>query len=100
MLPRHFERLIAARTREFLNQSFQLYNQGRFNESIDAARHALALSPDCGDAYNNLGAAYAALKLWDLAIGADQEAVRLEPDSQLAKNNLAWATEQKRREAH
>jgi len=32
---------------------------------------------------------------WDEGIHAEQEAVRLDPDFQLAKNNLAWAQQQK-----
>ena len=43
-----------------------------------------------------MGAAYAALHMWDAAIQADLQALRLRPDFALARNNLAWAMEQKR----
>jgi len=33
--------------------------------------------------------------LWDPAIQASQQALRLKPDFQLARNNLAWAMSQK-----
>ena len=33
--------------------------------------------------------------MWDDGIRAAEEAVRLKPDFQLAKNNLAWAQSQK-----
>jgi hypothetical protein len=32
---------------------------------------------------------------WDEAISAAQSALRLKPDFQLARNNLAWAISQK-----
>jgi hypothetical protein len=34
---------------------------------------------------------------WDDAIRAAREAIRLKPDFQLAKNNLAWAESEKRK---
>ena len=64
-------------------------------ESIGAAYTALSLKPQYAEAYNNIGAAYAALRLWDQAILADQMAVHLDPSLQLARNNLAWAQSQK-----
>jgi tetratricopeptide (TPR) repeat protein len=80
---------------QWLNLSRALYQEGKYLESIGAAETALHLKPDYGLAYNNIGAAYAALRLWDQAIQADQQAVHLEPALQLARNNLAWAVMQK-----
>ena len=100
VLPRHFERLITARARALLDQSFRLCNQQRYSESIDAARRALALKADYAEAYNNIGFAYAGLGLWEPAIAAVEEALRLQPNFQLAKNNLAWFMERKRSETH
>ena len=65
-------------------------------EAIGAAQTALYLKPDYAEAYNNIGAAYASLRIWDPAIQAAQQALRLRPDFPLAKNNLAWALAQKR----
>jgi tetratricopeptide (TPR) repeat protein len=79
----------------WLNLSRALYLEGKYLESIGAAQTALSLKPDFALAYNNIGAAYAALRLWDPAIQADQQAVRLEPGMQLARNNLNWALAQK-----
>jgi tetratricopeptide (TPR) repeat protein len=100
VLPRHFERLITARARALLDQSFRLCNQQHYSESIDAARRALALKADYAEAYNNIGFAYAGLGLWEPAIAAVEEALRLQPNFQLAKNNLAWFLERKRSETH
>jgi hypothetical protein len=54
-----------------------------------------------GDLYCTLGCVAALLiyarypSHWDEAIAAAQRAVALQPDFQLAKNNLAWAQSQK-----
>jgi len=85
---------------QWLNLSRTLYSEGKYLESIGAAQTALQLKPDYAEAYNNIGAAYAALRLWDPAIEADQQAVRLQPAMQLARNNLAWALQQKSLEKH
>ncbi|GEM_PF-825626 len=100
VLPRHFQRLIAARAKSLLDQSFQLCNQQRYSAAIDAARHALALQADYAEAYNNIGFAYASLGLWEPAIAAMEEALRLQPNFQLAKNNLAWFKERMQSEIH
>jgi tetratricopeptide (TPR) repeat protein len=80
---------------QWVNLSRTLYQEGKYLESIGAAQTALHLKPDFALAYNNIGAAYAALRLWDPAIVADRQAVQLAPGMQLAKNNLAWALTQK-----
>jgi dolichol-phosphate mannosyltransferase len=85
---------------QWLNLSRTLYQQGKYLETIGAAQTALRLKPDFAEAYNNIGAAYAALRVWDAAIQADQLAVQLDPGMQLARNNLAWAIAQKNLEKH
>jgi hypothetical protein len=85
-----------------LNQSLAFYRQGRFDDSIAAARLALTYKPDYAEAYNNIAAALAVKGSWDEALPAARKAVQLDPDFQLAKNNLAWILaeiEQRRREA-
>ena len=80
---------------QWLGLSRTLYQDGKYVESIGAAQTSLYLKPDYAEAYNNIGAAYAALHLWDPAILADQQAVRADPKLQIARNNLAWALTQK-----
>lgn len=90
------EKDLASRTPEdWLQLSLDDYRAQRYLESIGAAQTAIYLRPGYAEAYNNVGAAYAALHLWGPAIQADRQALRLKPDYQLAKNNLAWALAQK-----
>jgi tetratricopeptide (TPR) repeat protein len=55
----------------------------------------LQLRSDYAEAYNNIAAGHQALGEWDEAIAAAQEAIRLRPDFQLARNNLAWSLRQR-----
>jgi tetratricopeptide (TPR) repeat protein len=79
----------------YLGQSMQAYQAGHFQECVTISREALRLRPGYAEAYNNIGACSASLGKWDDAIRNDQEALRLKPDFQLAKDNLAWAKQQK-----
>ncbi len=83
----------------YLNVSLQLYQQRRYQESIDMARKALTLRPDSAAAWNNIAAASNELGKWDDGVAAATKAVSLNPDFQLAKNNLAWARQGKAKTA-
>lgn len=78
-----------------LQDSFRHYQAGRHAEAVDAARAAIAADPGSADAYNNLAVASQALGNTDAAIQAATEALRLRPDFQLARNNLAWFQQEK-----
>jgi protein O-mannosyl-transferase len=80
---------------DWINRSLDLNRQGRFEESMAAARDALRLNPLSAEAWNNMAAGYAALHRWEDAIGAAKRALELKPDLQIAKNNLAWSLRQK-----
>ena len=80
----------------WVNASLTLGQQGKFEESIVAARKALAIDPQSAEAWNNIAAANEAMHRWDAAIDAAQRAVALRPIFQLAKNNLAWSVSQKK----
>lgn len=85
---------------ELLNESMQLNQAGKYEESIAAARAALKLRPNFPEAWNNIAAGYESEQKWDRAIDAAQHAIALKPDFQLAKNNLAWSLSQKQKAAH
>ena len=53
--------------------------------------------PGYAEAWNNIAAAYNSMSRWDEGISACQEAIRLKPDFQLARNNLAWAVDEKQK---
>ncbi|MEI8201959.1 MAG: hypothetical protein WCH34_03045 [Bacteroidota bacterium] len=76
---------------ELLNQSVNSYNQGDYNECIRLNKQALDLKPEMADAWNNICASYNSMKMWKDATKACNEALRIRPDYQLAKNNLDWA---------
>ncbi len=80
---------------DYINLSLTLNQQGRFPESIAAAKRALVIDPKAAEAWNNIAAGDEALHRWDDAIVAAQKALALRPDFELAKNNLAWAVRQK-----
>jgi tetratricopeptide (TPR) repeat protein len=75
----------------YFDQSLHDYQVGRFAASIEKARLALARRWNYPAAWNNIAASYNALGLWEDGIRAAEEALRLQPDFELAQNNLAWA---------
>ena len=80
-----------ALSNQYLQQSLDLYNADNFAECIAAATKAAVYNPKSDRAYNNICAAHNALGEWDRAIVACQHALRLNPDSMLARNNLQVA---------
>ncbi len=86
----------AAQTADYwINASLYQYQSGDYTGCIASAKEALKLKPDSVVAYNNMGAAYAGLRQWDLAIDNERRALRINPDFALAKNNLALYTSEK-----
>ncbi len=74
----------------FINASLAAYQAGRYEQSIDAAKQALAVDANSAEAWNNLGAGYGALGQWDRGIAAEQQALLRNPKLQIAGNNLRW----------
>jgi len=75
---------------EFIGRSAALIQNKDFYGSIVFSKRALELDPNVAPAYNNMCIAYGELKKWNKAIDACRRAVELNPDFQLAKNNLDW----------
>jgi tetratricopeptide (TPR) repeat protein len=82
-----------------LNQSLAHGQARRFKECFDTATEATKLDFTLAAAFNNRGFCAGTLGLWDEAILSLQEAVRLDPGFQLAKNNLTWAQQEKAKAA-
>jgi tetratricopeptide (TPR) repeat protein len=79
----------------WIDASLYQYQSGNYSGCISSAKEALKVKPDSELAYNNIGAAYAGLRQWDLAIENERQALRIKPDFELAKNNLALYTREK-----
>ena len=71
--------------------SVVLTAQGNSPAAIAACRAALELRPDQAEAWNNICAAYNKLGRYEQAAGAGKQALRYNPDLQLARNNLQYA---------
>jgi tetratricopeptide (TPR) repeat protein len=79
----------------WINASLYQYRSGNYEACIASANQALRLKPDSALAYNNRGAAYAALRQWDLAIESERAALRISPGFEISKNNLALYEQEK-----
>ena len=78
-----------------VTQSAQHAQAGRFKECMDAGSQAAKLNPASPQAFSNVGFCAWRLHLWDEAIRNTQEAIRLDPNFQMAKNNLAAIQKEK-----
>jgi tetratricopeptide (TPR) repeat protein len=93
--------LLAAKVRAkptpefYQEQAMGLYQAGRYRECIDSAKRAIGLYPEYTKAFNLMSVCYMNLGMYDDAVAAAREAVRIEPDFQLARNNLNLALQRK-----
>jgi tetratricopeptide (TPR) repeat protein len=79
----------------YIGLSLLYYRQGLFSKMADACNELLKKYPDNVTGYNNLCVAYNSLQQWDNAIAAGERALQLDPNNQLARNNLAVAKQGK-----
>ena len=89
----------SASAQALLNVSLADYRAGRFRECMEAASQAATMDPRYAAAFSNTGICAANLGLWEEALRNTLEALRLQPDFQLAKNNLAWIREERAKRA-
>jgi tetratricopeptide (TPR) repeat protein len=93
--PKRPEGPIAKSESEYINLSLQHYQNGEWEQCVEASIEALNINPSSATAYNNICAAYLQLEDFDRAILACNKALALRPDFPLAKNNLNAAIKQK-----
>ena len=74
----------------YLKLSTIYFEEGKFDEVIEACRRALKLQPDLAEAHANMAAAYHSLGKKKEAVAALREAFRLRPDLEVVKNNLQY----------
>jgi tetratricopeptide (TPR) repeat protein len=72
----------------YLYLSVQYYENQRYEDCIRAAREALKINPNLGEAYANIATAYHTMGKVDEAIAALREEVRINPDLRSATHNL------------
>lgn len=84
------EGLAAAEYAEQIELARTLLNDRKASESLVPLERAQRLRPDAFAVHNNFAVAYGILERRQEAIAAGQRALEIEPDNQLAKNNLAW----------
>jgi tetratricopeptide (TPR) repeat protein len=85
----------AINARSDLDLSMLLANDHRYEESINAAREALALTPDSAEACASIASAYSALGRWKEARENAERALRLDPGSEAAQTVLLLAASEK-----
>ncbi len=78
-----------------LAQSLEHYKARRFQACMESASKAGQLNPALSQAFINSGICAGNLSLWDDAIKNTEQAIRLDPGSSLARNNLAWLQQQR-----
>jgi tetratricopeptide (TPR) repeat protein len=76
---------------DYINQGLNYYNLQMYDLCVAASESALELRPNYDLGYNNLCAAFVALKQWDNAIKTGQKGLEINPNNTLLKNNLAQA---------
>lgn len=80
---------VVAKADTWLNVSLARYQAKDYPGTITAAEKVLAMDPHSAAAYNNIGAAYAGMGQWKQAVENVRHALEIDPDFQLARNNLA-----------
>ena len=66
-----------------------------YDKSIEIWNKVLVTEPKNSGALINIGVAYMSKQQYDSAIKYFQKAIDSNPNDQLAKNNLAWAMDEK-----
>ena len=76
---------------DLLQRGLELYQRGDYQQSVNVWQQVLAINPNSGRAFNNIGTAQMKLGQYEQAQGMFRRALSLEPGVELYRNNLAWA---------
>lgn len=83
----------------YVDASLDDYNGGDFTQCIHDATESLKTRPSMPAAWNNISLCNAELGNWDAALAAATEALRIEPESDVVRENLEWIAGEKRKQA-
>jgi tetratricopeptide (TPR) repeat protein len=84
----------------YLSLSVYYYENQRYEDCVRAAREALKIDPNLGEAYANIATAYHTLGKVDEAIAALREEVRINPGLRSAQKNLNYELAKKAAAGH
>jgi tetratricopeptide (TPR) repeat protein len=82
---------------DYVDASLDDYNNGDFQQCVYDATESLRLRPGMPAAWNNISICNSELGEWDAAIAAANEALRIEPESEVVRESLDEAIAGKRR---
>lgn len=76
---------------DLVQLSLLRYQKSDYQGCLEACRRALLIDPREARAYNNICSAYIKLEMWPEAVRAGEQAVKMDPEFDLAQNNLDYA---------
>lgn len=89
-------RLVLRTPEDYVNTSEQDYDSANYAECISDATESLKLRPGMPAAWYNISICSAQLGNWDAAVAAAEAAMRIEPESDIVRENLDWTIAQRR----
>ncbi len=84
----------------YVEASLYDYNTGDYSQCVYDATESLKLRPGMPAAWNNITLCNAEMGLWDAAVVAATEALKVEPENELVRQNLEWTLSGKRGNQH
>jgi tetratricopeptide (TPR) repeat protein len=88
-------RLVLRTPEDYVDTSRRDYDEGNYEQCIVDAKESLKLRPGMPAAWYNISICSAQLADWDAAVAAATEAMRIEPESDIARENLDWIIAQR-----
>ncbi len=83
--------------KELLDKGVVSLDNNQYNRAIEAFQEVTRLAPNESDGYFGLGMVYEKRKEWPKAMNAYEKAVELNPEDQVAKDNLRFVKKQKKK---
>lgn len=77
-----------------ISEGMAMYQEGLYDSCLSIHQKVLTIDPRNDIAWNNIAASYGALGKYAEEIEACDQALAINPNNQLAKNNKAWAESQ------